>query len=106
MFQRADEVVLLLTRLDIYIFVVVFILFASLLSAFAVIIDKKLAQKHKNRISEKALFTLAIFGGALCEYVVMNFMRHKTLHKRFMIGLPIIFCIQIALFTWFTLAWF
>ena len=60
-------------------------------------IDKYLAKKNKRRISESTLFTLALIGGAVGEYVSMKLFRHKTLHKRFMIGLPVIIAVQLIL---------
>lgn len=43
---------------------------------------------------EKTLFALSVVGGALGMYATMCLIRHKTRHKRFMIGLPIIILIQ------------
>lgn len=60
-------------------------------------IDKYLAKKNRRRISESTLFTLALIGGAVGEYVSMKLFRHKTLHKRFMIGLPVIIAVQLIL---------
>jgi len=60
-------------------------------------IDKYLAKKNKRRISESTLFTLALAGGAVGEYVSMKLFHHKTLHKRFMIGLPVIIAVQLIL---------
>lgn len=45
-------------------------------------------------MSEKTLFALSVAGGALGMYAAMCLVRHKTKHKRFMIGLPIIILIQ------------
>ncbi|MBQ3593452.1 MAG: DUF1294 domain-containing protein [Clostridia bacterium] len=60
-------------------------------------IDKYLAKKNKRRISESTLFTIALAGGAVGEYVSMKLFHHKTLHKRFMIGLPVIIAVQLIL---------
>ena len=60
-------------------------------------IDKYLAKKNRRRISESTLFTLALAGGAVGEYVSMKLFHHKTLHKRFMIGLPVIIAVQLIL---------
>lgn len=68
----------------------------SLVSFFATVIDKSKARKGKRRISEKTLILLAVFGGAVCEYATMKIIRHKTLHKKFMIGLPLIIMLQAA----------
>lgn len=65
---------------------------------FIVAIDKYRAIKRKWRISEKTLFLLSIFGGALGVYVGMMIFRHKTKHLKFKIGIPIIIIIQIIIF--------
>ncbi|MDO4733068.1 MAG: DUF1294 domain-containing protein [Bacillota bacterium] len=52
--------------------------------------DKYSAQKGDlPRIPEKTLWLLAAFGGALAMYLSMRLIRHKTLHKNFMLGLPL-----------------
>lgn len=58
--------------------------------------DKLLAKLQKRRIPEKALFALAILGGALGGTVGMYSFHHKTLHKSFAIGFPLLTIIQIA----------
>lgn len=67
----------------------------SVITAFITALDKILAKKKARRISEATLLTLAIIGGALSEYIVMKAAHHKTLHKKFMIGLPVIIVLQI-----------
>lgn len=57
-------------------------------------IDKKRAQKKRRRISEKALFTSAIIGGSIGSYIGMQYFRHKTKHKSFTIGIPMIIIIH------------
>ena len=57
---------------------------------------KIFAKKDMRRVPEKVLFTLGFLGGAFFEYVTMKLIRHKTLHKRFMIGLPLIVLLQVA----------
>lgn len=59
-------------------------------------IDKLLAKMQKRRIPEKTLFAFAILGGALGGTVGMYSFRHKTLHKSFAIGFPLLTIIQIA----------
>ncbi|MGI6085818.1 MAG: DUF1294 domain-containing protein [Acetivibrionales bacterium] len=62
-------------------------------------IDKSASIHNRRRIPEKALFLLAAIGGSLGIYASMFFFRHKTRHISFMIGIPAIIIIQIAL-TW------
>ncbi len=59
-------------------------------------IDKALAKTRSRRIPEKTLFALAIIGGGLGGTVGMYSFHHKTLHKAFAIGFPLLAVIQIA----------
>lgn len=75
----------------------VYIAVLSLITAVCVIYDKSAARRHKRRISENALMLLGFFGAAVTEYIVMKIIHHKTLHKKFMIGLPLFAIVHIAL---------
>ncbi len=68
----------------------------SLVTAIVTAIDKYKAKKGAFRVSEATLFILAVLGGSLSEYLTMRCIRHKTLHKRFMIGLPLIMILQLV----------
>ena len=46
---------------------------------------------------EATLVLISALGGSLAMYATMLFVRHKTKHKRFMIGLPLIMIAQVAL---------
>ena len=78
-----------------YIPFIIYFAVISFITAVVTAIDKYKAKKGSFRISEKALFILALLGGSLSEYTTMRLIRHKTLHKRFMIGLPLIIILQI-----------
>ncbi len=70
----------------------------SLITVIFTVYDKKAAKKFpKNRIPEKVLFALAVVGGSVAEFLTMLKIRHKTKHKKFMVGLPIIFALQVAI---------
>ncbi len=72
-----------------------YFLIISLVAVILTVHDKSAAKKHSRRVPEKTLFITALFGGAFAMYLTMLAIRHKTLHKRFMIGLPVIMVIQI-----------
>ncbi|MCQ2516381.1 MAG: DUF1294 domain-containing protein [Saccharofermentans sp.] len=59
--------------------------------------DKRLAIKHKWRISEATLILLAAIGGSIGAFLGMQVFRHKTKHMKFVIGVPVIFILQIIL---------
>lgn len=72
---------------------------AAFFSAFAVVLtvyDKLAAKRHKRRIPEKTLLLAGILGGAVFEWITMKIIHHKTLHKKFMIGLPLMMIFQAA----------
>lgn len=75
----------------------VYFLSISFYSAALTCTDKRLAVKGGRRIPEKKLFGAALLGGGAAMYITMRIIRHKTLHKRFMIGLPLIIFVQTVL---------
>ena len=60
-------------------------------------IDKYKAKKAKWRISEATLLLLAVLGGSIGAWMGMKVWHHKTMHKKFKYGIPVILLIQIAL---------
>ena len=76
-------------------YIIIYLAIVNLIAAIVVAVDKHRAQHHQWRIPEKTLFLLAIFGGTPGTYLTMRAIRHKTKHKRFMIGLPAIFILQV-----------
>lgn len=59
-------------------------------------VDKQRAQKGQWRISEASLFATALLGGCFGCIAGMKVFRHKTKHKGFTIGMPLILLLQIA----------
>ena len=77
----------------VWIYLVVINLFALALYGA----DKRKAKKHAWRISEKALFLVAVAGGSLGALFGMLLFHHKTKHWYFVIGIPLILAVQIFL---------
>ena len=63
-------------------------------------IDKYKAKKGKWRISEATLLTMAAIGGSIGAWAGMQLWHHKTMHKKFKYGIPVIIIMQIALVTY------
>lgn len=68
--------------------------------SFAVTCYDKIAAKKlpEHRTPEATLFMLSALGGSVAMLLTMRLIRHKTKHKRFMIGIPVIIMLQAALF--------
>ena len=59
--------------------------------------DKRYAIRGERRIPERKLFLSAASFGALGGLLAMYRLRHKTRHKAFQIGFPVMFVIQMGL---------
>lgn len=59
-------------------------------------IDKRRARRSRWRISEATLLWLAVLGGSLGAWLGMRAWHHKTQHKKFRYGIPLIIIAQIA----------
>ena len=72
------------------------------LAAFAAFgLDKYKAKAGKWRIPERTLFLLALLGGGIGAFLGMKVFDHKTMHKQFVIGIPVIMVIQAVLLGWY-----
>lgn len=69
----------------------------SLIAICVTVFDKLSAKAHRRRVPEATLFLLALIGGSAAMYITMLLIRHKTRHFKFMVGLPLIILIQIAM---------
>jgi uncharacterized membrane protein YsdA (DUF1294 family) len=63
-------------------------------------IDKRKAKKSRWRISESSLLFLALIGGSVGAWLGLKVWRHKTQHKKFYIGIPVIMVVHFALVIW------
>ncbi|MFX3634702.1 MAG: DUF1294 domain-containing protein [Candidatus Pristimantibacillus sp.] len=59
--------------------------------------DKQYARKHARRVPEKRIFILSAVGGAFGAYIGMRVWRHKTKHRSFVIGLPLLVLFNLVL---------
>ena len=60
-------------------------------------VDKYKAKHGRWRISEATLLGLAAIGGSIGAWLGMRVWHHKTMHKKFQYGVPLILIAQIAL---------
>ena len=77
---------------------IVYILIAlNIVTFFVYGIDKWKAKQGSWRISETILLMLAVIGGSIGALLGMQVWHHKTMHKKFKYGLPLIVLAQVAL---------
>lgn len=76
--------------------ILLYLLIINALAFLLMLIDKLCAKKRKRRIPEIVLIGSAVIGGSLGAWCGMQFMRHKTRHKKFTLGIPAIIGIQAA----------
>lgn len=84
-----------LAALGVYVGVV------SLLTFLLFAWDKKRSGKQgARRVSERVLLGTAALGGAMGAWLAMTWLRHKTRHTRFRIGVPLLAVLHAALLVW------
>ena len=74
-----------------------YLLAVNIATFFLYGIDKYKAKKGKWRISEATLLTMAAIGGSIGAWAGIRLWHHKTMHKKFKYGIPLIIIMQIAL---------
>ncbi len=60
--------------------------------------DKQRAKKKRWRIPEATLMGIALLGGSAGSLAGMYLFRHKTRHRKFTVGIPLILAVQVVLF--------
>jgi len=77
--------------------IIIYLIVINVATFFTYGIDKWKAKKSLWRIRETALLGLAVLGGSVGAWLGMKVWHHKTQHKKFKYGIPIILAVQIAL---------
>ena len=74
-----------------------YLLIINALGLLLMLADKRKAQKNLWRIPERTLMTVAALGGSLGCLIGMYAFRHKTRHRKFVIGVPVLLIVQLLL---------
>lgn len=85
-----------MTRLLLY-----YLLAVNLLTFATYGIDKYKARHARWRVREASLLLLAALGGSIGALLGMHLFRHKTQHKKFRYGVPLILLAQVAVFCYY-----
>ena len=79
------------------------IIFFILINIIAIVLmkkDKEYAQTGAIRVRESTLLMVALVGGGLGEYYAMYKYKHKTLHNKFLYGVPMAIMLNAAMITY------
>ena len=77
--------------------ILIYLIAINVVTFFLYGMDKWKAKRSKWRISEATLLGLAVIGGSIGAWLGMKVWHHKTMHKKFKYGLPLILIVQIAI---------
>lgn len=84
-------------------FFLYYLLTVNAIGLLFMLTDKLLAKANRRRIRERTLFLIAIIGGSVGSILGMYLFRHKTLHLKFTMGMPLILALQIIVYIWIKL---
>ena len=75
----------------------VYLIIINLIAIVVTAHDKLAAIRQRRRVPEKTLMFISALGGAPAMYLTMLVIRHKTRKPLFMIGIPVIFLLELAI---------
>lgn len=77
--------------------ILIYLLIINAAAFLLMLVDKLKAKKNLWRIPESTLMASALLGGSVGALLGMYTVRHKTKHKKFTVGIPLILIAQIVL---------
>lgn len=83
--------------------ILIYLLIINAASFLLMMEDKRRARKKLWRIPEARLMLFAILGGSIGSLAGMYTFRHKTLHLKFTLGIPLILAVQVVVSVLFLL---
>ena len=86
-------------------YILAYLLIVNAVAFLLMLIDKVKAKKNRWRIKESTLMLSAAIGGSIGALAGMYTFRHKTLHRKFTIGIPLILAAQIAAVVYILYQW-
>ena len=80
-----------------YLYPGIYLAGVSLIASGLTAYDKRAARLGLWRVRERTLLLVSVIGGSAAMLITMSLTRHKTKHAKFMVGIPIIIILQIAM---------
>lgn len=87
--------------MNVHLIIIYYLLVINAVAFFVYGIDKLKARKDWWRIPESTLLLLAAIGGSIGAWLGMKVWHHKTMHRKFQYGLPVIFLLQLSAVLYF-----
>ena len=87
--------------MNVHWIIIYYLLVINAVAFFVYGIDKLKARKDWWRIPEAILLLLAAIGGSIGAWLGMKVWHHKTMHKKFRYGLPLIILLQLSAVLYF-----
>lgn len=84
-------------EINVVLILIIYFVIINIVGFASMGIDKRKAIKRAWRIPEATLFLFAFLGGSIGSILGMQIFRHKTKHWYFVVGMPLILILQIAL---------
>jgi len=78
-----------------YIYWIGYLIIINFIAVLTTVIDKHNAKNHLWRVPENVLLLISVLGGSPFMLLTMYAIHHKTRHKKFMLGIPVIITLQI-----------
>ena len=76
--------------------ILIYLVAVNVVTFFMYGIDKWKAKRFKWRLPEVTLLGMAVIGGSIGAWLGMRVWHHKTMHKKFQFGIPLIILLQLA----------
>lgn len=80
----------------ILLFTAVWLAAVSGLAVILTVNDKRAARRGFRRVSERTLLLVCALGGSAAMLAAMRVIQHKTKHAKFMVGIPVMIAVQVA----------
>ena len=85
--------------MQIYDYIAIaYLIITNIIAVFITVHDKRAAKRSRYRVPELTLMTVGALSGCIGMYACMKMIHHKTRKPKFMIGLPVIFFIELIIF--------
>lgn len=79
-----------------YIFII-YLVIINFIAFLLTYYDKKASKTYLKRVKENTLMLVSVLGGSVAMYITMKVLHHKTRMSLFMVGIPLIFVIQVLI---------